>query len=228
MKKIVLGLLMVLATGCTKDDKANDTVTDLPSVIIGSQTWTTKNLDVATYSDGTVIPQVTDPTEWKNSTTGAWCYYNNDAANGNTYGKLYNWYAVAGIWNEASKTDVSQRKKLAPSGYHVPSDDECATLVIFLGGESIAGGKMKEIGNLHWNIPNTDATNIVGFTGLPAGFRSSSGRFVYLGEYTFYINITDHYADMAGGGIQLDYNLGQAHLGMMTKAGGGSVRCIKD
>ena len=85
-------------------------------VTIGTQIWQSTNLDVTTYRDGTPIPQVTDPTQWANLTTGAWCYYNNDPANGTIYGKLYNWYAVAGIHD----TDPSTPNKiLAPQGWHV-------------------------------------------------------------------------------------------------------------
>jgi uncharacterized protein (TIGR02145 family) len=150
----------------------------MPSIIaIGAQKWTTKNLDVTTYRDGTPIPQVTDPTAWVNLTTGAWCYYNNDSANGIIYGKLYNWYAYAGIWNEASKTDANQRKKLAPTGYHVPSSNEWADLTTYLGGTSEAGGKMKETGTTHWVTSNSGVTNGSGFTGLPAGLRSNLGTF---------------------------------------------------
>ena len=149
-------------------------------VAIGSQTWTTRNLDVATYSDGTIIPQVTDPSEWGNLTTGAWCYYNNDNSNGATYGKLYNWYAVAGIHDNDPNTP---NKKLAPTGYHVPSDGEWTTLTDYLGGETVAGGKMKETGTTHWPSPNQDATNTSGFTALPGGCRNNSGTFSYYGDY---------------------------------------------
>ena len=176
MKKLLVIILgFFLVAGCTKDDKDNIIK---PTMNIGSQTWTTKNLDVTTYSDGTPIPLVTDPTAWANLTTGAWCYYNNDATLGATYGKLYNWYAVAGIWNEASKTDASQRKNLAATGFHVPSDTEWATLIDYLGGQEFAGGKMKEIGTTHWESPNLGATNSSGFTALPQlGYRYSGGEF---------------------------------------------------
>ena len=198
----------------------------IPSVTIGTQTWTTKNLDVATYSDGSVIPQVQDATAWANLTTGAWCYYNNDPANGAIYGKLYNWYAVAGIWNEASKTDASQRKKLAPVGYHIPSDNEWTTLTDSLGGEAVAGGKMKETGNSHWNSPNQDATNSSGFTGLPGGSRYSYSEFGVIGNDGYWWSSTDvgdktwsrYLANFFGTAGKYDY----------FKAGGFSVRLIKD
>ena len=151
------------------------------TIIIGTQIWQTRNLDVTTYRDGTPIPQVTDPTAWANLTTGAWCYYNNDAANNATYGKLYNLYAAAGIYDAASLGNPTLRKNLAPPGYHVPSDEEWTTLITYLGGANIAGGKMKETGTANWNSPNVDATNSSGFTALPGGFRHSNGEFRIIG-----------------------------------------------
>ena len=151
----------------------NAIVTPLPNVTIGTQIWSSTNLDVTTYRDGTPIPQVTDPTQWANLTTGAWCYYNNDSANGPIYGKLYNWYAVAGIHDNDPNTP---NKILAPIGWHVPSDIEWTTLTTFLGGESIAGGKMKSTSTL-WQSPNTAATNESGFTSLPGRYRWDYGAF---------------------------------------------------
>jgi uncharacterized protein (TIGR02145 family) len=97
------------------------------------------------------------------------------------YGKLYNWYAVAGIYDTASLNNPSLRKQLAPQGCHVPSDAEWTTLTTFLGGESVAGGKMKSTGKSLWQSPNTAATNESGFTGLPGGYRITSGTFVKIG-----------------------------------------------
>ena len=196
-------------------------------VAIGSQTWTTKNLDVATYSDGTVIPQVTDPTEWANLTTGAWCYYNNDPVNGATYGKLYNWYAVAGIHNEASKTDASQRKKLAPTGYHLPSDAEWTTLTDSLGGTGVAGGKMRTTGTTLWKIPNQDATNSSGFTGLPGGCRANGGTFGTIGGNGYWWSSSEN--DTTSAWFRyLNSNNGTAYRTSASKAHGFSVRCLRD
>ena len=154
------------------------------TVIIGAQEWQKENLNVSKYSDGTIIPQVTDPVAWANLTTGAWCYYNNDAANGAIYGKLYNWYAVAGIYDAASLANPLLRKQLAPIGWHVPSDTEWTTLIQFIdpnayatnnstGAQSLTAGiKMKEAGNNHWFYqPGVTTTNESGFTGLPGGQR---------------------------------------------------------
>ena len=144
------------------------------SVIIGTQEWMKENLNVSKYSDGTIIPQVTDPTAWANLTTGAWCYYNNDPVNGPIYGKLYNWYAVAGIHDNNPNTP---NKTLAPSDWHIPSDSDWIILSDFLGGTNIAGGKMKTTGTSIWQNPNTGATNESNFTGLPGGGSSYVGTF---------------------------------------------------
>jgi uncharacterized protein (TIGR02145 family) len=200
----------------------------IPPTTIGTQTWTTKNLEVITYRDGTPIPQVTDPTQWANLTTGAWCYYNNDIANGTIYGKLYNWYAVAGIWNEASKTDISQRKKIAPTGYHIPTDSEWTTLTTFLGGEGVAGGKMKATGTSLWLSPNTDATNSSGFTGLPGGVRYGDDSFDGIGSYGDWWSSSETSITYAWT-RSLYYNYGDASgYNYVKKNYGLSVRCLRD
>ena len=199
-------------------------VAKIPSITIGTQTWTTKNLDVATYSDGTVIPQVTDPTAWASLTTGAWCYYNNDSGTGTTYGKLYNWYAVAGIHDNDPNTP---NKKLAPTGYHVPSDAEWSTLTTFLGGENVAGGKMKETGTAHWNSPNTDATNSSGFTGLPGGSRNFNGTFSIIGNYGNWWSSSEFNTPNAWSRY-LSYVNGTAYRNSFSKKFGFSVRCLRD
>jgi uncharacterized protein (TIGR02145 family) len=193
----------------------------------GTQVWTTKNLDVATYSDGTIIPQVTNPTQWANLTTGAWCYYNNDADTGATFGRLYNWYAVAGIWDEASKTDANQRKKLAPTGYHVPSDAEWTTLTTYLEGDNVAGGKMKATGTALWNSPNQDATNSSGFAGLPGGFRNYIGTFNNIGSLGYWWSSSEDYTADAWFRF-LNYNYGSAYRNDASKDYGFSVRCLRD
>jgi uncharacterized protein (TIGR02145 family) len=136
----------------------------IPAIEIGTQQWMTQNLDVTTYRNGDIIPQVTDPIDWDALTTGAWCYYNNDPANGAIYGKLYNWYAV------------NDSRGLAPAGWHIPSDAEWTTLGTHLGGNAVAGGKMKTTGTT-WNSPNSGATNESGYSGLPGGVRDTGAFF---------------------------------------------------
>jgi uncharacterized protein (TIGR02145 family) len=139
-------------------------IISLPTASIGTQDWTTQNLDVTTYKNGDTIPQVTDTTAWGALTTGAWCYYGNDATSGSVYGKLYNWYAV------------NDPRGLAPEGYHIPTTEEWYALTSSLGGSGAAGGKMKSTSSL-WQSPNVGADNSSGFTGLPGGQRSGTGVF---------------------------------------------------
>ena len=189
------------------------------TVTIGTQTWMAENLKVSKYSDGTTIPNITDNTQWQNNTTGAWSYYNNDAANNAKYGKLYNWYAV-------SKTS-NGNKNVCPTGWHVPSDAEWTVLTDYLGGESVAGGKMKEAGTTSWKNPNTEATNISLFTGLPGGGLSYDGSYEDIGLYGYWWSSTEH--DIYGAWYRYlnKYN-GNANRNYFNKVIGLSVRCLRD
>ena len=129
---------------------------------IGTQTWTTKNLDVTTYRNGDKIPQVQDAKAWKELTTGAWCYNENKTANGTKYGKLYNWFAV------------NDPRGLAPKGYHIPSVAEWDILIEYLGGGFTGGARMKSKNG--W-INNGYGNNRSGFAALPGGFRYNDGGF---------------------------------------------------
>ena len=205
------------------------TTAPMPNVTIGTQIWSTTNLGLTTYRDGTPIPQVTDPTAWENLTTGAWCYYNNDPANGTIYGKLYNWYAVAGIHDNDPNTP---NKILAPTGWHVPTDAEWTTLTTFLGGESVAGGKMKSTGTIQagtglWQNPNTGATNESGFTGLPGGFRDDLGGSTGSIGYVSYLWSSSE--DTTSFAWTRSLRLSNIALrSYISKYDGISVRCIRD
>jgi uncharacterized protein (TIGR02145 family) len=174
-----------------------------------------KNLNVCKYRNGDDIPQVQDNTAWAALTTGAWCYYENNTANGPVYGKLYNWYAV------------NDPRGLAPLGYHVPTDAEWTTLTTFLGGEAVAGGKMKSTGTSLWLSPNTYATNSSGFTGLPGGSRSDDGTFDDIGSNGFWWSSSELATPYAWNRY-LGYNFGFAGRGSYVKAVGFSVRCLRD
>ncbi len=161
---------------------------DLPSVTICDQVWSLYNLDVDTYRNGDPIPQVSDPTAWTNLTTGAWCWYANNGANGVVYGKLYNWYAV------------NDPRGLAPQGWHIPTDTEWDTLVVnCLGGDTaIAGGELKEADLTHWAAPNSGATNSTGFTALPGGKRlGAAGLFFFLTTSGYFWSSTANTATTA-------------------------------
>ena len=190
----------------------------LPSVTIGSQDWTITNLDVTKYRNGDIIQQVTNPADWAGLTTGAWCYYANNSANGTIYGKLYNWYAV------------NDPRGLAPVGWHIPTNAEWTTLITTLGGGSAAGGKMKETGLAHWQSPNTNATNSSGFTALPGGYRVSNvmmGDFYDIGAYGFWWSSSET-GPAEAWRLSLSSIYGDASNYYSNKYYGFSVRCLRD
>jgi len=184
-----------------------------PTIIIGTQEWTARNLDVTTYRNGDVIPQVQDPTQWANLTTGAWCWYDNSYNNGFDYGKLYNWYAV----NDA--------RGLAPTGFHIPSNAEITTLKNFLDPD--AGGKMKEIGISYWVDPNTGATNTSLFTGLGGGYRAnpnySALKVLLLNWVADEVDLNNAYC------FYIFHNSAELNIEAINpKNFGLSIRCVKD
>jgi len=157
---------------------------DCADVLIGNQIWMGCNLYVDHYRNGDSIPEVRDSTQWANLTTGAWCYYNNDPKNGEIYGKLYNWYAVSDL------------RGLAPTGWYIPSDEDWSELEICIGGKNIAGGKLKSIGTIEagdglWFSPNKDATNEIGFSAVPAGYRYHLSDYQKIGIDTYFWTSTE-------------------------------------
>lgn len=195
--------------------KTGGTVTDINgnvynTVVIGNQIWMKENLNVSKYRNGDAIPQLTN---WQNKTTGVWCYYGNNSSNGNVYGKLYNWYAV------------HDPRGLAPTGWHVASQAEYTTLITYLGGIDVAGGKMKA--TTLWNSPNTDATNSSGFTALPGSFALDGVSFYNVGYSGEWWSSSEN--DVANAWIiYLGHNLGNVGNFYYDKRGGKSVRCVKD
>ena len=189
------------------------------TVNIGTQQWMGENLKTSKYSDGTTIPNITDNTQWASNTTGAWAYYNNDAANNPKYGKLYNWYAV-------SKT-TNGNKNVCPTGWHVPTDAEWTVLTDYLGGESVAGGKLKEVGTTNWNSPNTGATNTSLFSALPGGDRIYDGNYFGIGSSGYWWSSTEGNTIDAWS-RNLNDNYGVAYGFISIKKDGFSVRCLRD
>ena len=201
------------------------------TVVIGTQEWTTRNAEHVTYRDGTAIPQVTEQTAWDNLTTGAWCYYNNDSANAETHGKLYNWYAVAGIYDEASLNDDTLRKEFAPEGYHVPTQTEQFTLRDFIGG-TLSGYKLKATGNVSdgtglWS-GSQPATNEFGYTALPSGERTNSIFTAMNIAIKFWSSTSDGNNDSMAGKHKLHANNSNYNGGSFPKINGCSVRLIKE
>jgi uncharacterized protein (TIGR02145 family) len=190
------------------------------TVTIGTQVWMAENLKTTKYNDNSTIPLVNDASAWAALTTPAYCWYNNDAATYKaTYGACYNWYTV----------DVTSNggKNVCPTGWHVPTDAEWATLTTYLGGESVAGGKLKEIGTTHWVTPNTGATNETGFTALPGGGRYDDGICGNVGNYGYWWSSTEYSPTGAWfrGALYYYYNVDR---GSLDERSGFSVRCLRD
>ncbi len=216
------------------------------SIKIGNQTWMTSNLNVSTFRNGEAIPEAKTNEEWKRAGKNkqpAWCYYDNDPKNGAKYGKLYNWYAV------------NDPRGLAPLGWHVPTDEEWTLLSDYLGGNDLAGKKMKSTSG--WNSygckrcdggssqfkanctsckgtqsNSTDpfignGSNSSGFSGLPGGTRYTGGNFFEVDGYGYWWSITENGTDYAWSCYLLHSNDNLNRL-YAYKAGGWSVRCLRD
>jgi len=186
------------------------------TVTIGSQVWMSENLKTTKYNDGSSIPNLTDETQWISTTKGAYCDYGNNVSNSTVYGRLYNWYSV------------SDTRKLCPKGWSVPSDDEWQTLVNFLGGESYAGGKLKESGTSHWLTPNTGANNVYGFTALPAGHRDGAALYRRLGDFAIWWTATEESSLIYSWRRSVEYNTEYVSTNRNFKTLGFSVRCVKN
>jgi uncharacterized protein (TIGR02145 family) len=172
------------------------------TVLIGDKLWTTKNLNVSKYSDGTPIQHVENVTQLSNMSIGAWCYMDNNPVNGSYSGKLYNWYAAVGIYDVASYNNPALRKSLAPQGFHVPSLVEWNNIRNVVGPN--AGGMMKTTGNITqgtglWKYPNTGATNFLNFNAFPAGNRDGGPTYPFtsqsiISKYTGFMLTTEEYS----------------------------------
>jgi uncharacterized protein (TIGR02145 family) len=206
------------------------TVTDYDGNIyntiqIGTQIWMVENLKTTHYRNGDALSYITTSDNWDGLTAGGYCNYDNSASNGETYGHLYNFYAV------------EDSRELCPEGWHVPTKEEFKILIDYLGGADVAGGKMKEAGSEHWTSTLTtsvnEGTNESGFTALPGGVLDASGNFSS-GGYMAWFWISEGYDSSISGkryGYRRSLDLRSdevsdergyhAYMGM-------SVRCIKD
>ncbi|OFX28242.1 MAG: hypothetical protein A2X08_14405 [Bacteroidetes bacterium GWA2_32_17] len=222
----IIVIFVMFIAGCKKDNNTvtvapvNNTITDIDGnvyhyVTIGTQVWLVEDLKVTHYRNGDSIPNITDETQWTNLTSGAYCNYDNNVLNSTTYGKLYNWYVI------------NDSRNICPTGWHVPTDAEWTTLVTFLGGEGITGGKLKETGTIHWLSPNTGATNETGFTALPAGTRNSSGSYSNTFNHGYWWTSSEQDASNAWD-RNVNYNHVDIYRNYDPKTTGFSIRCIKD
>jgi uncharacterized protein (TIGR02145 family) len=190
------------------------------ALAIGNQIWIQENLKTTKLNDNTAIPQVTDNTAWENLTSPGYCYYDNDETTfRNTFGALYNWYSV-------------YSGKLCPTGWHVPTEDDWNTLISTLGGESIAGGKLKAMGTIDdgdgfWYIPNVGPNNESKFTAHGGGARTLGGGFLNIYAYSNWLTSTEYSSSEA-----LYFHLGFDIQSVVKQNGdirsGLYVRCVKD
>ena len=195
------------------------TVTDIDgnvynTITYGTQVWMVENLKTTKYRDGTPITELPDNAAWIANTTGAFCYYDNNPANKDAYGLLYNKFAVLNTHN------------IAPVGWHVPDYGELVTLFNFVGGYGVAGGRMKETGFDHWQTPNLGADNTAAFTAVGAGWRSTSGTFYGLQQKNyFWVNSAAYLAFVLSYDSE-SYTIAQGSSNVAPF--GYSVRCVKD
>jgi len=184
-------------------------------VTIGTQIWTSKNLDVSTFRNGEAIPEAKSTEEWSNAgynKTAAFCYYDYDSKNGKEYGKLYNWYAV------------NDPRGLAPELYHIPSDAEWSVLTDYLGGEEIAGFKMKS--TTGW-ANNGNGDNSSGFKGMPGGYCNNNGNFNNITEYGYFWSSSEYNTYFAWFRNLYTDRTKVGRFGII-KDDGFSVRCLRD
>jgi uncharacterized protein (TIGR02145 family) len=218
MKKVSLILSAVVMTammlsscggGASTEEGASTEVT------IGKQVWMSENLNVDKFRNGDPIPQAKTNEEWNKAGENnqpAWCYYDNDPANGEKYGKLYNWYAV------------NDPRGLAPVGYHIPTDLDWTVLTGYLGGERIAGTKIKS--KNEW-AEDGNGTNESGFSGLPGGYRYDFGSFGNVGEAGGWWSSSEG-STFNAWYRGLYYGNGYVYRDGSSKEGGFSVRCLRD
>ena len=222
---------LVITSNTNLDLKVWRTVADIDgnvyrTIKIGDQCWMAENLKVTHYRNGALISNVADSAQWRNTTSEAYCNYGNSENNTNTYGLLYNWYAVI------------DNRSIAPTGWHVPSDEEWKELEMYLGMSRAAadtigprgtdeGGKMKETGTAHWNSPNSGATDEIHLSVLPGGFRYNVGKFFGMGDFAYFWSFTENMHNTAWSRYIL-YNGSSVYRYDSSKQHGLSVRCVKD
>lgn len=239
---VIMGIFIVFASSCEKENNDNnaqdgdsaDSFTDprdgnvYKIVTIDNQVWMAENL--------AYLPSVNQVSDGSEDVAGSYYYVygyegtNVDIAkatsNYTTYGVLYNWTAaMAG--SASSTVNPSGVQGACPTGWHLPSDAEWTELIDNLGGESLAGGKLKEIGTTHWNSPNTGATNETGFTALPGGVRDGGGSFYVIGSSGHWWSATEGGSDGAWGRDMYSDN-SNAAKSSGGKEVGYSIRCVRD
>jgi uncharacterized protein (TIGR02145 family) len=224
MRLKVSGILM-LGLGLTgvqaQTRSLTDTVTDIDgnvyqTVTIGNQVWMVEDLKTTRYRNGDPIGTTNpDTLDISSESTPKYQWaYNGDESNAVTYGRLYTWYAA------------TDKRNIAPVGWHVPTNAEWDTLASFLGGKIAAQAKLKEAGTKHWNSPN-DGTNESGFSAIPGG-NHWGNKFLGLGDFTHWWTATEHDTRFAWRRILKNDGPQKNFKGYARKDIGWLVRCMKD
>lgn len=224
----ILLLLSFLSSACKKETEKDDDysiiATDIDgnvynTITVNGKVWMVENLKTIRYRNGDSIVHITDPSEFYNFFEGAYYNYNNESSVAETYGRLYNFFAIY------------DDRNIAPEGWHVATDEEWQLLVDFLGGLDVAGGKLKEKGLAHWESPNAGATNEVGFTALPGGyaFGGGSGSVESLGYFGYHWTSTNFAGQFERAWIWII----KSHFPSVMKSDfridmAASIRCVKD
>jgi uncharacterized protein (TIGR02145 family) len=195
------------------------------TVKIGTQTWMAENLKVMKFNDGTPLPQIRDKGAWGKTKTPAYGWYKDDINYRETYGAIYNWFAVG-------------TGKLCPVGWHVPTKEEWIDLMDYAGGSDYSQdnpAKLKEAGTAHWKAPNTGATNELFFTALPAGEVTITDSDAEPGTRTSWWTSTEDSIDPKSNEyaanaiiVGLIYNFETENLGSYQKESALPVRCKMD
>ncbi|MFT6152346.1 MAG: hypothetical protein ACJAY9_001746 [Flavobacteriales bacterium] len=236
MTKIILISLSVFVMSCNKEENdpieettpdsttisstAGAGVTDADGntystiILRNGQEWMAENLSTTKYCNGDSIPNITNDVDWQNLTSGAWAYYNNDSLHEIPYGKLYNGYAT------------EDARNICPCGWQTPTNEEWLNLTAYIGGYTVSGGKMKSTGNIDdadglWSSPNTEASNSIGFSGLPGGLRDGDATFVGISDFGCWVGTECSI-------VFLDYDSPATEWGVGNGKLGVSVRCLKD
>lgn len=184
------------------------------TVVIGTQVWLKENLKTGKFQNGVPLKLVTDPNEWSKVSVPAYCYYGNTEGLKNPYGAIYNWTAA-------------RLATLCPVGWRTPTIEEWEIMINYLGGESIAGGKLKEEGLVHWYSPNTGATNESGFSALPGGDRNRYGSFDFMGQTGSWWTSSPSY-DNSSWMVSINKNYASIKKVNFPVVAGYSVRCLKN
>lgn len=217
----ILGVLLLFIYSCEKDGESK-TVVDIDgnvynSVTIGTQIWMVENMKTTRYQNGDLIGTTTPGSldiANESSPKYQWPSGNNEN-NVDTYGRLYTWHAV------------TDSRSVCPTGWRLPTDAEWTTLITYLGGETAAGGKLKETANTHWLNPNTEATNETNFTALPAGYRNQTGEYSGIGNYGYWWSSTEN-TTISAWNRSMSYGSSSVSRNASFEKNGLSVRCVKN